>query len=411
MKPDLNVFQIGARRNYATSQIFHSYGILSSLLTDIYLKPWESKVLREVGRFCDSASIRGLIGRTNTSLPANFVHQSRFFSLFQSISRKQINSVSDELRFRVHYSNGVEKRLRRFVSPQSVLFAVNREAPNLGRSVLDSGGEFVVEQTIPPLEDEISELHRIGNLISERGVKIQSPSLDQVRGLDWFFARERRELSDASRIVCVSSHVKERLENCGVCPEKIRVVPSGLILPSSPVGRRKPGRLRVLFVGQFGTRKGANVFLELARRLRGDAHFRVVGRNLMTVEAEASSHEIKFIGPVARSALREHWDWADVLLFPSLNEGAAMVTFEALAHGVPVLCTYQSGSVVVHGENGFLFHPWEVDEMECCLSTLSKDFDALETMKGLCLKHREKISVSSYGERLFDAIRDFIDVQ
>ena len=45
---------------------------------------------------------------------------------------------------------------------------------------------------------------------------------------------------------------------------------------------------------------------------------------------------------------------ADVFVFPSLFEGSAVVTYEALACGLPSIVTPSAGSVVRDGIEGFL---------------------------------------------------------
>ena len=45
---------------------------------------------------------------------------------------------------------------------------------------------------------------------------------------------------------------------------------------------------------------------------------------------------------------------ADVFVFPSLFEGSAVVTYEALACGLPSVVTPSAGSVVRDGAEGFL---------------------------------------------------------
>src|SRR5262249_11308352 len=53
--------------------------------------------------------------------------------------------------------------------------------------------------------------------------------------------------------------------------------------------------------------------------------------------------------------------WADVFLLPSVCEGSATVTYEALAAGLPVVCTPNTGSVVRDGVDGFIVPVGDVD--------------------------------------------------
>jgi glycosyltransferase involved in cell wall biosynthesis len=54
---------------------------------------------------------------------------------------------------------------------------------------------------------------------------------------------------------------------------------------------------------------------------------------------------------------------ADVFVFPSLFEGSAVVTYEALACGLPSVVTPGSGSVVQDGVDGFVIEPRDVEAL------------------------------------------------
>src|SRR5829696_10245901 len=59
---------------------------------------------------------------------------------------------------------------------------------------------------------------------------------------------------------------------------------------------------------------------------------------------------------VPHKELVNYYNEASVFVFPSLDEGMALVQLEALACGVPVICTPNSGgdSVVEEGREGFV---------------------------------------------------------
>ena len=54
---------------------------------------------------------------------------------------------------------------------------------------------------------------------------------------------------------------------------------------------------------------------------------------------------------------------ADVFVFPSLFEGSAVVTYEALACGLSCVVTPAAGSVVRDGIEGFLVEPRDVNAL------------------------------------------------
>jgi len=61
---------------------------------------------------------------------------------------------------------------------------------------------------------------------------------------------------------------------------------------------------------------------------------------------------LKFLGRIPRAQIAGEFAAADLLVLPSLAEGSAETTYEALACGVPVVTTLEAGSVVRDGIDG-----------------------------------------------------------
>jgi glycosyltransferase involved in cell wall biosynthesis len=125
-----------------------------------------------------------------------------------------------------------------------------------------------------------------------------------------------------------------------------------------PVERTERDRFRVLFVGAVGLRKG---FLDLARAWRdlalpggellvvGQVHDEIVP----LLKRYREDPTIRFVGHVREGAAR-FYRQADVFALPSLVEGSAKTTYEAMAAGLPVVTTPNAGSVVRDGIDGFI---------------------------------------------------------
>ena len=134
------------------------------------------------------------------------------------------------------------------------------------------------------------------------------------------------------------------------------------------------GPLRVLTVGTVGLRKGAPYVLEAARQLQGQAIFRMVGPSALSSYGERQlQHAVELVGAVPRSIVAEHYAWADVFLLPSVCEGSATATYEALASGLPVICTPNTGSVVEDGAQGFVVPVRDVAAIVARIAQLSAD--------------------------------------
>ena len=64
---------------------------------------------------------------------------------------------------------------------------------------------------------------------------------------------------------------------------------------------------------------------------------------------------------------------ADILVYPSLHEGSAFVTYEALASGLPVITTPNAGSVVRDGVEGYIVPVRDVDALAERIERLRAD--------------------------------------
>jgi alpha-maltose-1-phosphate synthase len=81
------------------------------------------------------------------------------------------------------------------------------------------------------------------------------------------------------------------------------------------------------------------------------------GRRLL----ERYKGQYRFAGPQPKHEVHHFFQQSDVFVFPSLAEGSALVTYEALAAGLPVVTTPNSGSVVRDGIEGLVVSPGDVD--------------------------------------------------
>ena len=112
-----------------------------------------------------------------------------------------------------------------------------------------------------------------------------------------------------------------------------------------------------MFVGSVGLRKGIPYLLEALRKIKGKVPFtcKIVGSSEIYPERLAEYNDVcDFMGKISRSQIKDLYRWADVFVLPSICEGSAMVIYEALSLGVPVITTYNSGSIVRDGIDGFI---------------------------------------------------------
>ncbi|MBK3745707.1 glycosyltransferase family 4 protein, partial [Paraburkholderia aspalathi] len=233
----------------------------------------------------------------------------------------------------------------------------------------------------------------------------QAPMTSDPRAAD-FAAREKAEWALADTVICPSDFVYEHVLASGCPAEKAVIVPYGVDGRFSVERKiRRPGPLRVLTIGQVGLRKGSPYVLEAARRMGQSAQFRMVGSIAVLAGAQAELQAgVGLTGPIPRSEMHAQFEWADVFLLPSLCEGSATAVYEALAAGLPVICTPNTGSVVRHGVDGFITAIRDVDAMVAALETLAGDADLYEDMAYQAQQRATEFTLERYGERLLAAL-------
>ena len=182
----------------------------------------------------------------------------------------------------------------------------------------------------------------------------------------WFCRR-------ASRVIAVSDAVKRRLvKQDDVPPEKIAVIPNAV--PANPDSGSGTPPLRdelrdrplVGVLARLQPEKGVATFLKAGAHVAKvvpQACFIVVGDGPLRTELEVlvrrlcMEQNVRFLG--FRSDPRALIELLEVLVVPSLTEGAPLVVLEAMAAGVPIVASAVGGipDQIRHEGEGLLVPP------------------------------------------------------
>jgi glycosyltransferase involved in cell wall biosynthesis len=120
---------------------------------------------------------------------------------------------------------------------------------------------------------------------------------------------------------------------------------------------------------------------------------------------ELLSSHLSLLGEVPRAEIHRQFAWADVFLLPSICEGSATVCYEALSHGLPVITTENSGSVVRDQVDGFIVPIRDAESIADRVERLADDADLRARMSGNALARASEFTLEKYGERLLEALR------
>jgi hypothetical protein len=396
------VSQLGARMHYAVPRIFASREKLAHFYTDICALQGWPRLLNSLPPSMLPASVRRLVGRTPQGIPQDRMTTFPAFGLHSAV-RRLSNQARPKSTANAIWAGETFGKLvaGSGFHGASGVYAFSGEALELLKVAKQQGLWTAVEQMIAPrtIVDQLSYEEEVLN------PGWQLPVANDVYA-DIFAAREQAEWQIADAVVCPSDFVARHVIEAGCNPEKVVVVPYGVdsrfVLDPCP---RLPGPLRVLTVGAVGLRKGSPYVGAVARELGDMAQFRMVGP--ITVEPEARAKlaaTVELTGPIPRSEMRAQFEWADVFLLPSLCEGSATAVYEALAAGLPVICTDNTGSVVRHGIDGYIVPIRDVSETAEILRQFAGTPAALARMSNSARERASDFTVSRYGERLVEAL-------
>lgn len=192
---------------------------------------------------------------------------------------------------------------------------------------------------------------------------------------------EREGMEKAQAVIAVSNFTKNKIvQHYGIDPGKIKVVynatnealfANAVIMENLLLFKEKGIKI-VLFVGRITLQKGPDYFLRAAQKVLAqnpNVRFVVVGSGDMEAQMInlaawlGIADKVFFLGFVDREReLPQVYKLADLYVMSSVSEPFGITPLEALASGVPVLISKQSG-VAETLSHSLKVDFWDVDEM------------------------------------------------
>ena len=170
-----------------------------------------------------------------------------------------------------------------------------------------------------------------------------------------------------------------------------------------------------LYVGRIESIKGPELLLEAfhrSKRIMQNASIVLVGSGSQEeklrryCEQNNLSDRVIFTGRKQPGELPRYYAAADVFVFPSLWEPFGIVVGEALASGLPVICSSFAGAadLVRDGKNGYILDPRDTEKLAAILSSLVMDDDLLESLKQGAIESIENFTIEKGAEQFLNAI-------
>lgn len=406
----VHVALLGARMNYAIPRIMYRAGMLVTHYTDFYIgnKKKLSKTLRVLHQLFPSQSLKRALGRSHQELHEAPIVSHEFLGLLYWFLMKRSSDSHNLLQVVARRARAFNKAIiaRNTISRGDIVFGFNGASKELFEYAKSKGAVCVLEQTIAPREVE----NQLLTLEIEKWPDWE-PSLVLPSKTDIRSQREAEEWALADMIIGASTFVLDGLIQCGVSADKCVEVPYGVSIPklvSPEVPTKKShSKLRVLFAGEVGLRKGIPYLLS-ALRLVGEEHIeaRCVGKISISKEKLRPYQDlVTFVGVVPRDEMEREYEWADVLCIASICEGSATVSYEALARGVPVIATPNAGTRVVPDVTGQLVPAGNVKMLAAAFIKYVEDRDCLRSHSIAASENIDQVSIETYEANVLNAVR------
>ena len=171
-----------------------------------------------------------------------------------------------------------------------------------------------------------------------------------------------REFVEADYLLVGSEFVKKSIIPITGNDRKVIKVPYGVDISHFNLTKKNylNGPLKLFFVGGINRRKGVHHLLQVVSQYsKEEVVLSLAGSYDSSSDLYKNYNDIEniiFEGFVTRDVVARKYVESHIFVLPSLAEGLALVGLEALASGLPVLCTQNTGvnDLIVNGENGFV---------------------------------------------------------
>ncbi|MEX0875518.1 MAG: glycosyltransferase family 4 protein [Actinomycetota bacterium] len=240
-----------------------------------------------------------------------------------------------------------------------------------------------------------------------------------------FLGMQKRVARKLPRLITVSQTSRaDIIEQIRIDPDRIDVVPVGVdteIFQPRPEIAKVPGRL-IAVISSDVALKGLSFLLEALAKLRiehAEAHLVVIGR--MRSEDPGRRHvtrlgledAVTFTGNISYEEMQRLYGEAEVAVVPSLYEGFSLPSIQAMACGVPLVCTRAGAIPEVAGtdnETALLVEPADPGALALAIKRLLDEPELRNRLAAAALDRAlERFTWATMAKQTVDQYRIVID--
>lgn len=214
------------------------------------------------------------------------------------------------------------------------------------------------------------------------------------------------EYDEVDYISIPSSFVKRSFLEKGISQKKLIHIPYGVNLDDFRPITKEDNKFRIVYSGIMSVQKGVHYLLQAVAELRlPNSELLLVGGMADEMKPFFRKYEghYKYIGHVPQGELYKYYSQGSVFVMMSIQEGLAMVQPQAMACGLPVICTTNTGGedIVRDTLDGFIISIRDVEALKGILIHLFENPDICKAMgQSAYNRVRKGFSWDDYGDRM-----------
>ncbi len=218
--------------------------------------------------------------------------------------------------------------------------------------------------------------------------------------------RELCEYNEADYLTVQSEFAKQTYIKKGINEKKLFYVPTGVDLKFFKKVPKEDNTFRIIYVGALILRKGLQYLFEAFSQLKlKNSELLLIGNYSTEVNSLLKRYSgcYKYIGKIKHYELYKYYSQGSVFVLPSVEDGFAHVVTEAMACGLPIICTENTGAkdLITDGKEGYIIPIRDVKSLKEKLVYLYENPDVCKNM-GLASmgKIKSGFDWDSYGEKI-----------
>lgn len=216
------------------------------------------------------------------------------------------------------------------------------------------------------------------------------------------YRRELESYQICDYISIPSMHVADSFIKHSIPNFKLIINPYGVDL-SHFYPTRYEGRYDLIYVGGWRYEKGCDLIIELCKKYC--YHFLHVG-SIVNMEFPKSDY-MHHVDSVDQTNLIDYYKQSKVFILPSRSEGLALVQAQAIACGLPIVCSTETGGrdlreLITNQKYVVEMHSFDVESLHECVENALSITQDQTGLRDYSAQDMFNLSWEAYGKRYRD---------